>query len=118
MKTLDKVHAQIEEQQSIKAKATEALKMLYSLLGDDVKKEAAVSVPNQRGPIPVPIVKIDPETDEILEMYDSQSQAAKAMSIASGTISNAVNHHVKCHGYYWRRADGKTIIRQSQSIAI
>ncbi len=54
------------------------------------------------------VAQIDPKTNEIVAIYDSITQAAKAVNGSSGAISNIINHKKQTkthHGYAWKVVD-------------
>lgn len=54
---------------------------------------------------PRKIAQVDPKTQEIINIYDSMTQAAKAVNGSSGAISNIINKkkQTKTHkGYEWK----------------
>lgn len=52
----------------------------------------------------IPVAKIQPETDEILETYDSLTEAANSMKNAQiGNISRACRGIINTHkGFKWK----------------
>lgn len=72
--------------------------------------EAVESLPPQREPITTPkrVAQINPITKEIICIYDSITQAAKAVNGSSGAICNIVNQRngLKTHkGFMWELVD-------------
>ena len=52
----------------------------------------------------IPVAKIQPETDEIIDIYNSLTAAAKSMKNAQiGNISRACRGQINTHkGYKWK----------------
>lgn len=52
----------------------------------------------------IPVAKIQPETDEVIDIYDSLTAAAKSMKNAQiGNISRACRGKINTHkGYKWK----------------
>lgn len=56
------------------------------------------------------IEQLDLETDEVLRIYPSGSDAAKLMKVSQGGISQCINGLRKsCYGFRWRAYDGPPI---------
>lgn len=72
--------------------------------------DATEKLPPQQKPKTTPrkVAQINPITGEIVAIYDSMSQAARAVNGSSGAISNIINQkkQLKTHkGYGWKLVD-------------
>ena len=72
--------------------------------------DAPPSLPKQEKPKTTSkkVAQIDPISKEIIQIYDSMTQAAKSVNGSSGAICNIVNHKngLKTHkGYIWKLVD-------------
>lgn len=71
--------------------------------------EATKTLPPQSPPKTKPkrVAQIDPITKEVVAIYNSLTQAAKAVNGSSGAISRIINHKgTQTHkGYFWKLVD-------------
>lgn len=55
-----------------------------------------------------PVIKLDPNTKEPIEVFESASAAARAMNLAGATlICRACKNNTKSRGFYWKYIDNQ-----------
>lgn len=54
----------------------------------------------------VKVAKCDPKTDEVIEVYESISEAARQVGVGNSTISGAIKGNLKtAKGFKWKKYD-------------
>ena len=121
MSTHTKVQTEITKQLLIRDTATAAIHMLRGLIDStdpEATEDVAVPLSNMRGRMAIPVQQIDPISGDVLATFDSQKDASIAVGRCGTAVSQAMAAGTKCAGYLWARADGKRVIKQSQSITV
>lgn len=55
----------------------------------------------------VPVVKVDPQTGEVLSRFDGMVEASLSVGAIKSGVSNAIKKGRMCKGFYWFPADTK-----------
>ena len=114
------VQKEINAQIFIRDQATAAIGLLRKLIAnEDVPEGEEEIAPKNPGRIAIPVNQIDPINGKTINTFASISAAAKATGINGQSISNALSgQQVHAGGYKWVRADGMTVIKQTQSVCM